>query len=160
MQESIRVDRREWSASPRTISLDSGNTLEEVDWYKGTILLLHLPPSSDPGSILKLPAFSPSDLTPAFFNRHLKPQLEKIVPESISYINTLTTSSSSQSSDSAIVVAIRTAHPTYAAQLASRFPELSKMNEEGEQRYWSDLPAKVRTAAQNRVIVLDRKLLD
>ncbi|SPO31599.1 uncharacterized protein UTRI_06373_B [Ustilago trichophora] len=118
-------------------------------WFLGTILtlnLLHPKPTT-----LAIPSFtSTSELTPTFFNRHLKPQLEKPVPESISYIHTLPI-------DNETVVAIRTSHRHLATRLLCNFPELRRMHEAEEQTYWTELPIKVRTAAHNRILALDYK---
>lgn len=159
-QDDIAEDsngKRKHISPPNSERLDTEE--DEADsnanWYRGTILLLPLMPSLPSGSSLNLPSYSESNLTPALFNRHLKPQLEKQVPESISYINILP---SHPANESKTVAAIRTSHPKYATQLLSRFPELQRMDQAGEEQYWAELPAKVRTAAQNRILSLDRKL--
>ncbi|KAF6767195.1 hypothetical protein PSEUBRA_003159 [Kalmanozyma brasiliensis GHG001] len=128
---------------------------DEDHWYRGTILLLRLPPPSN--STLIIPPFSSaSDLTPAFLNRHLKPQLEQHVPESISYIHVHNPDSSSSTDD--LTVAIRTAHPTYATKLTTHFPALLRMDAPAEDAYWSALPPKVRSSAHSRFLALDRTL--
>ncbi len=134
-----------WSAAPDA-------TQKEDIWYRGTILLLSLPPPLD--TTLTTPPFSTaSELTPSFLNRHLKPQLEQRVSESISYIHTYAPPSSSSTAGAAMV-AIRTAHSTYASQLIGGIPALMRMPEAEEDAYWSNLPLKVRTAAHSRILAL------
>ncbi|KAJ9475900.1 hypothetical protein PHBOTO_005972 [Pseudozyma hubeiensis] len=133
----------------------SGGT-QSGKWYRGTILLLSLHPSPRTSDALIVPPFSEaSQVTPEWLNRHLKPQLEQRVPESISYIH----SHQSASTVSAVVqVAIRTAHPLLANQLLTHFSELKSMDETAEDQYWSEMPDKPRTSALNRLRRISAKL--
>ncbi|CDU24292.1 uncharacterized protein SPSC_03363 [Sporisorium scitamineum] len=105
--------------------------------YRGTILLL-----------LPFP-----HLAPALLNRHLKPQLEKRVAESISYIHPFPTTNADSATTTSTIV-IRTAHPILAAQLLLHFPELTRMQPDQEDSYWSTLPRKTRHSARRRVLTL------
>lgn len=127
-------------------------TQKQDAWYRGTMLLLSLPPAAK-STLIPPPFSTASELTPSLLNRHLKPQLEQRVSESISYMHTYASPSAH-----AATVAIRTAHPTYAAQLATHIPALTPMPQAEEDVYWSTLPLKVRTAAHNRFLALNRTL--
>ncbi|TKY87512.1 hypothetical protein EX895_003526 [Sporisorium graminicola] len=121
-------------------------------WYRGTILLFPLPltPGSTALASLLPPApFTPAQLTQAFLNRRLKPQLEQRVPESISYIHPQRPTGAD-----AMTVVIRTAHPTLAARLVHHFPHLAPMENAQEDTYWASLPEKTRNAAQRRALTL------
>ncbi len=115
----------------------------EHKWWRGTMLLLRLPVRE--GS-LHVP--EGGDRTVGFWNRHLKPQLERGVPESIAYMHVHRDG-----------VAIRTAHPVYATQLLAHFAQLDRMPPSDEDDLWCQLPAKVQTAAHTRLLTLDRKLI-
>ena len=132
--------------SIRNRSPPTGTALDNDDWWRGTILRLPLALLAD--ATLTLPAYnSLSELTPASLNRHLKPQLERHVPESIAYIHLDTAERQA--------VTIRTSHRRLAMRLLAHFAELEAMSEPDERTYWSALPAKVRAAAQKRILTLD-----
>ncbi|GAC76307.1 hypothetical protein PANT_20c00052 [Moesziomyces antarcticus T-34] len=115
----------------------------EDKWWRGTMLLLRLPVRE---GCLSVP--EGGDRTVGFWNRHLKPQLERHVPESIAYMHTHHDA-----------VAIRTAHPAYATQLLAHFPQLHRMPPSDEDDQWCQLPAKVHNAAHTRLLTLDHKLV-
>lgn len=149
--------KRKRSTSPAVTVAQSGSPFGDEEWFRGTMLLLDLPLEPKTPHCIRLPlASSIPDLTPTFFSRHLKPQLEKQVAESVSYIHVLSSFPSSQRSD--VIVAIRTTHSSRATQLLAHFPELTMMDADEEEKYWADLPVKVCTAAKDKMLALDRKL--
>ena len=105
------------------------------------------------GIALAVPPFdSPSQITTAFLNQHLKPRLEQRVPEAVSYIHPRQLPSASFSSvEGTVEVVIRTAHPSFADQLLTQFHQLRRMDELAEDRYWSDMPDKPRSRAFGRM---------
>lgn len=146
--DAARVDgtdhREPAKRNPTDADVDS-----TAPWYRGTILVLPLATTS---AALPLPTFTRSQLTPAFLNRHLKPQLEQRVPESVSYIHPLPPADSFNSDTK---VAIRTAHASLATRLLTHFPDLVPMVAAQEDAYWTALPEKTRTAARRRALALD-----
>lgn len=154
----LDLDEQQHAKAERITTANVGNgddstdpkPMTEESWYRGTILLLPLPAQAGSQRTITLPSFSAaSELTPAVLSRQLKPQLEKRVPESVSYIHTLSSAAS---------VAIRTSHRKRAAQLLSHFPELAPMEDHEEHEYWTKLPDKVRLTAKKRILALDQQL--
>lgn len=131
----------------------SGRATECNKWYRGSILLLSLQSTPDASAALAVPPFdSPSQITTAFLNQHLKPRLEQRVPEAVSYIHPRQLPSASFSSvEGTVEVVIRTAHPSFADQLLTQFHQLRRMDELAEDRYWSDMPDKPRSRAFGRM---------
>ncbi|SPO30443.1 uncharacterized protein UTRI_06373 [Ustilago trichophora] len=140
---------------PPSSPTSSSPHLPKDNWFLGTILILdmvHLR-SINPNIPFFFTTTTTTTSSNLEWNQLVKSHLEKLVPESISYIH-----SSLDLQGGSDKIVIRTSHRICAEKLILVFPLLRYMDQGQEQIYWSCLPRKVQTAAYNRMIALDNQL--